>query len=103
MPALLNKTSKRPYVDFIASKSFLTSSRFPTSVGIIIALEFETPDSATTSSKFCTRLPAKATEYPSASKWSAALLPMPVPAPVTTATFWFDVILEDSFFRIISN
>jgi hypothetical protein len=85
MPALLNRTSKRPNVSLIVANSALICAGSDTSVGTTRLLA-GAPSLATASSGSLRR-PASTTVKPSFIRARDAARPTPVPAPVTTATF----------------
>src|SRR5215475_8017240 len=92
IPALLNSRSRRPYVSFARAKSALTEAGSPTSLGTTSVRPDPPPASAAAASSISLRRPAKTTEYPSRTRATAACLPTPVPAPVTTATLSDEVM-----------
>src|SRR6266540_3113460 len=97
VPALLNKTSNRPKVSCVLAKRARTEAGAPMSVGTTRAREPDEPAVVTVASKSSLRRPARATAYPSCNSASATLLPMPVPAPVTIATFMDALMRHISF------
>src|SRR5262249_40446426 len=86
MPALLKRTSRRPNFPLVEAKSACTAFCSVTSVG---ATRARSPafDIFAVSSSRSLRRPASATPYPSFRNASATERPMPLPAPVTIATF----------------
>src|SRR5438552_81185 len=84
-PALLNRTSSRPNISFVLANSARTDSGAPTSVGTASIFPPEVSSSA------AARRPASTTEYPADCNARAAARPIPLPAPVTIATFPFSI------------
>src|SRR5262249_25148491 len=87
VPALLNNRSSRPKVSCVLANKPRTAAGSPTSVGTTSPCAPAGPAIVTVSSNSSWRRPARATPYPSCNSARATLLPMPVPAPVTIATF----------------
>src|SRR4029077_8199290 len=87
IPALLNKTSSRPKVDFIVANRLTIDSRFETSVGTARACAPVALISAATLSSISLRRPASTRLYPALASAMATARPTPVPAPVTSAIF----------------
>ena len=93
VPALLNSTSTRPNFCTAASNSATTEACLRHIGRHRQRALRRLPDKAATSCSGCSRRPASTTCQPSASKASAAALPMPEPAPVTSATLMVSVML----------
>src|SRR5262245_15381624 len=85
MPALLKSTSRRPNSRLVRAKSSRTAAGSPTSLGTMRVLAPLV--SCATCSSISLRRPERTTAYPSWARASAADLPTPDPAPVTSATF----------------
>ena len=64
-----------------------------------MARDSSTPDSCIVSKSGSYLLPANATEYPADNRLIAALLPIPVPAPVTAAIRPFNNIVHLLFIK----
>src|ERR1700716_814241 len=86
LPALLNSRSTRPNVSLVLSNRALTDKGSPTSVRTTNARAPAASPSAAVVSRGSRRRPARTIAYPSRPSASAAALPIPDPAPVTTAT-----------------
>src|SRR5215510_9938268 len=98
IPALLNNRSSRPKVSCVLANKARTAAGSPTSVGTTSPCAPAGPAIVTVASNSSWRRPARATAYPSCNSASATLLPMPVPAPVTIATFVNALIRHISFY-----
>jgi len=83
-PALLNSMSTRPNFSFTAANKAATCAGSVTSVGTASVV----PPVArlAVSSSIAARRPARATDQPSFNRAKAEARPMPLPAPVMTAT-----------------
>ncbi len=86
-PALLNNTSRRPNSSLILSNSAPTDDGSLTSVGTTSVREPLAWAISAVSSRGSFRRPTSAVAYPASHSEIAACLPIPVPAPVTRATF----------------
>src|SRR5439155_16403473 len=86
MPALLKSRSSRPNVSRVFANSALTCSGSRTSVGTASVGRLNAFPSAAAAVRTSARRPANTTDQPFWSKAKAAALPIPEPAPVTTAT-----------------
>src|SRR5689334_806670 len=93
VPALLNRTSSRPNISCVLAKSALTESGLLTSVGTASIFPPEDFADAAVLSSSAARRPASTTEYPADCKVMATARPIPLPAPVTSATFWLFIVL----------
>ena len=85
-PALLNSTSRRPKVSLVLANSALTEAGSVTSVGTASALRPRPFTCSATASSGSLRRPLSATSNPSLASASDDALPIPEPAPVTSAT-----------------
>src|SRR5581483_8133286 len=92
MPALLKSTSSRPHLAFSSAKMRFTSSGLVMSAASTRQRSFA-PESAAVFSSSSLRRPTRPTQKPSLCSASAADLPMPVPAPVMSATFCMGLLL----------
>src|SRR4029450_316290 len=81
-PALLTNTSRRPTSRLVRAKRSRTAAGSPTSEGT--ASVFAPLASSATASSISLRRPDRTTAYPSRASASAADLPTPDPAPVTS-------------------
>src|SRR5712691_10309986 len=96
-PALLNSTSRRPKVSLARANSARTESGLPTSVGTPSAFPCRPSISPTTACSGSGRRPATTTANPSLARAIAEALPIPLPPPVTRATFPFELMPIVSF------
>src|SRR5215471_20388429 len=98
IPALLNNRSSRPKVSCVLANKVLTAAGSPTSVGTTSPCAPDGPAIVIVASNSSWRRPARVTAHPSCNSASATLLPMPVPAPVTIATFVNALMQHISFY-----
>src|SRR5713101_6656451 len=87
VPALLNNRSSRPKTCFVWVNKSRTDEGSRTSASTTKVWEPSSLVSRTVASKGSRRRPARTTEYPSRNRAMVTCLPIPVPAPVTRATF----------------
>lgn len=85
--ALLTSTSTRPHVSMVKAPSARAASALPTSAERAMARPPAFSMSVTTASSSAFRRPFTTTIAPSAARSFAASRPMPVPEPVTIATW----------------
>src|SRR5215213_4469810 len=99
-PALLNATSSRPRSRTVRSTRSLISLEDVTSQGTARTRPPCTARMSAVSSLPAASMSAKTTSAPSVAKAAAVARPMPLPAPVTTATF--PANLRSVIFRLTS-
>ncbi len=91
-PALLKSTSSRPKFSLTAANRARTASCWLTSVGTGSILPPFGSAILAVRSNSSERRPASATEYPARCSVRLTARPMPLPAPVTRAILFFEVM-----------
>src|SRR5262245_34419746 len=90
-PALLTRTSTRPWRSIVQRTTSAASAVLPTSAARLAQAPPARSTAATTSASGALRRPTITTWAPSAARIRAVARPMPVPPPVTMATWpWSD-------------
>ena len=85
-PALLTSVSRRPRFETVCSTASAASSSLVTSHSMTSAVPPASPISLASVSSLSLRRAARATAAPVAESWRAVAAPIPLDAPVTSAT-----------------
>src|SRR5205809_5632863 len=99
-PALLNATSRRPYLSTVKSTIALTSASLATSARTNAASPPSFLISATTCAPSFSRLPVRTTFAPARANSIAVVLPIPDVPPVTSATLPENLLLFIVFLSV---